>query len=289
MSATSKTHAALSRAVWNETRSTDHDTAPEWVGIIPAAGEGRRLGLGGYPKELIPIHYRRNGAARVRPVLAIETTVAAMADAGVSTVCVVISEAKLDIVRVLSDGASLGCKIVYVVQSEARGLWDAIECGLASFAEKNILLALPDTVVEPENALKTLKASMETIHADLTLGVFPTSHPEAQAPVQHEGEKVHAIWEKPDPAPVSNTWGIAAWNARFTAHLPQFRQCISEPQPSITHAFIQALRAEMKVSAVPFQDGRYVDLGTPEGLAETFDPVSGSPRCIKASFEITSR
>lgn len=282
MSSTPRTNAVLSKAAWDRARSIDPMTAPEWVGIVPAAGEGRRLGLGGYPKELIPIHYRRSGATRIRPVLSIESTVLAMAEAGVSTVCVVISDAKLEILRVLRDGASLGCKVVYVVQPQSDGLWDAIERGIASFADKNILLALPDTVFKPENALHILRTKMEVAQADLMLGVFPTSTPEAQAPVQHQDEKIQGIWEKPDPAPVGNTWGIAAWNAQFTARLPQFRRSISEPQPSITLAFIEALRAEMKVLAVPFDDGCYVDLGTPEGLAETFDPTSGSPRCIKA-------
>jgi len=76
-----------------------------WVGIVPAAGEGRRLALGGYPKELMPIVFRRDGDDRIVPELVIERCLRALASTGVDVIVVVVNDSKLEILRQLREDA----------------------------------------------------------------------------------------------------------------------------------------------------------------------------------------
>ena len=48
-------------------------------------------------------------------------------------------------------------------------------------------------------------------------GVFPVDNPEELGPVEMKEDQVIRVLDKPNPSPVNNTWGIAAWSPKFTA------------------------------------------------------------------------
>src|SRR3954466_3904846 len=97
------------------------------VGVIPAAGLATRLQPLAYPKELLPITYQSAGGALVpQPVL--QSSLEQMHRAGVKRCIIVISDWKLEIARVFTDGASLGMRLAYVLRPVPRGLADAVDC-----------------------------------------------------------------------------------------------------------------------------------------------------------------
>ena len=235
-------------------------------GIVPAAGAGLRLRPFEYPKELLPVAYAPDGDG-VRPVLAIELALKHLADGGCAGAVVAIGDHKLELVRLLRSGASLGLPLAYVHQAEPRGLTDAVLSCTPWAGERPCVLVMPDTWFTPGDVVVQLLAQLEA-GADLALAVFPTEHARDLGPVEHDGDgRVRAVHDKPDgPAP-GNTWGVAAWRSTFTRFLEAWAGDDQRATP-IGFAFHAAIQAGLDVRAVPFPDGCYQDLGAPKSLAE---------------------
>lgn len=239
------------------------------IGIIPAAGLGTRLLPLAYPKELLPITYcDRDGAIVPRPVL--QASLDQMRLAGVTQCVLVVAEWKLELVRVFGDGAAVGVSIAYVVRGTPRGLSDAILAARPWLGDRDACLALPDTLLRPDDALARVRAEREMSGADLVLGVFPTDHPEQLGPVRvASAGRVAEVLDKPAITDLRNTWGIAIWSPKFTELLA--REVAAAPEdakPVLGAVFQRAIEAGMSVRAVTFDDGHFVDVGTSAGLAE---------------------
>jgi len=236
----------------------------EFIGILPAARLGTRLWPNRYPKELLPMAFvaTHNG---VRPIPTAAFSVDAMRRGGVRHVLVVIADWKLELVRVLGDGTDLGVAIAYLHQEEAKGLASAVHAGEAWFEGRNVCLGLPDTTYAPRDAFVPVCQAIRD-GADLALGVFPVDNPEELGPVEVEDGRVLRVLDKPNPSPVANTWGIAAWSPVFTRLLKEYVQ--SHPTHAIGHAFQAAVVQGLDVRGVVFEGGRYADTGTTRRLSD---------------------
>jgi glucose-1-phosphate thymidylyltransferase len=234
------------------------------IGVIPAAGLGTRLASLGYPKELLPIVYRSTEAG-VMPQPIVIASLEQMQRAGIADCVVVIAESKLEIARVLGERAS-GVSLAYVVRSVPRGLADALDATQAWTRERDVCLALPDTLITPDDAMARIVAELHASGADLVLGVFPTEHPEQLGPVRFADDgRVLEVLDKPAHTDVRNTWGMAAWSPRFTALL---HEAVTATQTVVLgDVFDRAVKTGLAVRAVVFTDGRFIDAGTPAGLA----------------------
>lgn len=239
------------------------------IGVIPAAGLGTRLLPLAYPKELLPITYtQQDGTIVPRPVL--QASLDQMRRAGIRECVVVIAEWKLELVRVFGDGAAAGVSLAYVVRAVPRGLADALDAARPWLADRDACLALPDTLLAPDDALARVCAERARSSADLVLGVFPTDHPEQLGPVRvaTDGTVVEVL-DKPPTTDVRNTWGIAVWSPAFTALLArELAAAPDDAKPVLGAVFQRALEEGLSVRAVPFEDGHFIDVGTSEGLAE---------------------
>lgn len=238
------------------------------IGLVPAAGAGVRLRPFRYPKELLPVALEP-AEDGVRPVLAVEFALRALARAGVRRTLVVVSDPKLDLVRLLGTGEGLGLDVAYVHQGEPLGLAHALARCVPWVGDAPCCLVLPDTAFAPEDAVARVVERLRD-GADLVLGVFPTDRPEQLGPVDHDGDVVRRVLDKPERTDLRNTWGVAAWGPAFTRVLAAFAE--GRPDRPVGEAFEEAVRAGLAVRAVPFPDGRYHDLGTTRGLAELLVP-----------------
>jgi len=240
------------------------------IGVIPAAGQGTRLAPFLYPKELLPIVYAtvgRNGRDVVpRPVL--QFSLDAMKLAGITECIIVIANWKLEIPRVLGDGDGSGISLSYVMRNFPRGLADALDAVQPWVRDQHVGLALPDTVVTPPDALSRLWRECLSSQADLVLGVFPTSTPEQLGPVQVDSDgMVSQVLDKPTATDLKNTWGLAVWSPQFTEVLhAEVAKAPQDAKPTLGSVFQHAVDLKLNVRAVCFDDGRYIDVGTPDGL-----------------------
>ncbi|HRI49652.1 MAG TPA: sugar phosphate nucleotidyltransferase [Pseudomonadota bacterium] len=245
------------------------------VGLLPAAGRGLRFAAAGYIKELFPLLPRVSAApvpAGPRPIC--ERALRQIRAAGAARCVVVLSPQKLMIAEVLAEGAHLDLALGYVLQAEPRGLPDAVRCAGPWLGERSVLLALPDTVVLPVDALARVEVERQRSGADVVLGLFPVATPECLGPVEFDGDgRVLRVHDKPARSPVDNSWGVASWSPRFTDFCRRWEaaqgQASSPPGERVLgHTFEAARQAGLTLRAVWFPQGHFVDIGNPDGLRQ---------------------
>lgn len=245
---------------------------PGFVGIIPAAGLGSRLGPMGYPKELLPIAFDWNsGGLGMKPKPVMAYSLEMLKRVGLKNSVIVISELKFEIMQVFGGGESQGLSLSYVVRRLPRGLADAVDAATPWLTGRNVCLVLPDTIIEPASAMQETCARFRETGADLVLGVFPTPIPEQLGPVRI-GDKgaVLEVLDKPKSCAVKNTWAMAAWGPRFTALLSEMNQRAAGEAtgPILGDIFQLAVERGLDVRAEYFPTGRFFDLGTSLGWGE---------------------
>ena len=142
--------------------------APELLGVILAAGEGRRFRpiTGTYPKSLLPV--------LDRPLVVRQ--IEAMRAVGIRDVILVIGHLGDRVVEALGDGSELGVRILYVEQTEMLGIGHAV-LQLESYVNRPFLLVLGDIYFEGD--LSTLVAPLSEPEIDATIAVRREADPDA--------------------------------------------------------------------------------------------------------------
>lgn len=241
------------------------------IGLLPAAGRGTRFGASGYAKELFPLLFEgdADGELELRPIC--ELALLAIQAAGAERCVTAVSREKVELLRVLGQGLEVGMALAYVVQPEPRGLPDVIRCARAWLGDNDVLLAMPDTVFLPSSALAKVHARRIETDRDLMLGVFPVDEPGRLGPVDIGPDgSVRRVYDKPGDTPHRNTWGVASWSARFTSFCYEWAEREDRERPRkeliLGHVFEAARVEGLSVGAVFFEEGRFIDIGTPRGL-----------------------
>ena len=111
----------------------------DFIGLIPAAGKGLRLGLP-YPKELYPI-IRDNHYKPIAQFVLTNLTVA-----GLQHVVFVINETKHQLISYFGNGQRFGCQISYVVQERLNHQGESTSPGLANALDSAYHLVKDKTV-----------------------------------------------------------------------------------------------------------------------------------------------
>jgi len=239
---------------------------PRTIAILPAAGAATRLD--GAMKEMLPVVFRPAAGGLV-PVPALLHSLQTVAEAGISRAIVVVAPSKLELVRLLMDGAESGVELCWVIQPEPAGLTEAIVRGLGWAGGSRAVLVLPDTLFAPTSALTDVAGHT----ADLALAVFPVDRPELLGPVVHDHGLVRQVLDKPSGPCPANSWGLIGMSPRFQRWLST--RVAADPAlgrvPVGLH-INDAIAAGLSTIALPY-DGWFRDLGTPRGLADwVLDP-----------------
>lgn len=238
----------------------------EWIGLIPAAGKGLRLGLP-YPKELYPIirdnHYKPVSQFVLDNLLL----------ARIEHIVFVINETKSQLVGYFGNGSRFNCHISYVVQEPSQNADSSTSPGLAHALDsayhltqgKTVFFGMADTIMQPVDVFVQAQASMRP-GDDGALCLFPTDHPEKFGMVRHQDNLVAEIIDKPQQTELTQMWGCIIWGPRFTEHL---HHCVTE-QGVTDFALVMnlAIQSGQRFRAVPILDGNYIDLGTYEEIME---------------------
>ncbi len=227
-------------------------------GIVPAAGRGSRIQPLAFSKELLPVGSRIESGTE-RPCAVSEYLVERMILGGATKICFVIAPGKSDILSYY--GAEYGAaKIGYVVQSQARGLCDAIfRAALLIGEDEPVIVGLPDTVWFPRDALAQLPDGL------LSFLLFPVERPELfDAVVLDERSCVREIQVKM-PSPSSHwIWGAFKMPGRVFRDL-RLLWLNRDRQDEYIGTLVNAYLAQGG-AAVGVRAGRaYVDVGTVHG------------------------
>jgi glucose-1-phosphate thymidylyltransferase len=243
------------------------------IGIIPAAGAGRRIQPLGCSKELLPVGSRvingpQGEGKGERPKAVAEYLVERMIAAGAEQICMVISAEKSDIVRYFAE-RDYAAEIFYVVQQRPAGLCDALFRG-EPFARHHdqVLIGLPDTIWFPENAY--IPAVQQGANVNLVL--FPVTDPTAfDAVITDDHNHVEQVEVKVQNARSCWIWGAVTCAGQAFHTLKLLWESRHREDEYLGHLLNAYIAAGNHVRAT--RSGEiYMDVGTLEGyrLAQDF-------------------
>ena len=243
------------------------------VGLIPAAGFGSRLGGEG-SKELAPVAGPEGGAEPPRP--AITWLLEAMAAAGIERAYVVLRSGKWDIPQALAARPGSAPHLAFVVTEPTRSIPETVHRAEAFTRGREVLLGFPDVLFHPWTAARELLAERRRSGRDVDLGLFPSERPDKTDMVEVDGEMVTGFQIKPGPCGLHYTWLLATWGERFGRFLGDYlERSGGAPPPGSPLAELQmsqvleaALADGLTIGARVFSEGRFIDIGTPEDLAQ---------------------
>jgi glucose-1-phosphate thymidylyltransferase len=233
-------------------------------GIIPAAGRGTRIQPLAFSKELLPVGSRGEDQAE-RPCAVSEYLVERMVLGGADKICFVIAPGKSDIMHYF--GASYGATpIVYVVQSQPRGLCDAVFSAIPAIEHGGpVMIGLPDTIWFPSAALAQLPDDL------LSFLLFPVERPELfDAVVVQEDGHVAEIQVKRRDAASHWIWGAFKMPESIFFALNSLwreRRCSDEYFGTLINAFLVRGGEAIGVKA----GEAYVDVGTLQGYRHAIE------------------
>lgn len=239
----------------------------EFIGLIPAAGKGVRLGLP-YPKELYPVirdnHYR--------PIA--QFVVNNLTTAGLQHIVFVINETKHQLVGYFGNGQRFGCNISYVVQetgnnqdkSTSPGLAHALDSAYHLTQGKTVFFGMADTIMQPTQVFRHAYDAA-TPEDDVILAMFTTERPEKFGMVRldQKTHRVEKIVDKPKQTDLTEMWGCIIWRPRFTEHL---HECVQQGISDFAQIMNCAMEMGMRFRGVHMVGGTYIDLGTYDEILE---------------------
>lgn len=238
----------------------------DWIGLVPAAGRGLRLGLP-YPKELYPV-IREN---RYKPVS--QFIVDQILAAGVKHIVFVINETKHQLIGFFGDGKRFGCNISYVVQentdpnsqSTSPGLANALDSAYHLTKDRIVFFGMPDTIIKPRDIFLQGLPLLDIY--DVVLCLFPTQFPQKFGMVEKTPDgKVVRIIDKPQSTKLTNMWGCIVWKPIFTEFLHS--QISNFKVYDFAQVMNNAIKADIYIGSVVIDKGDFIDLGTYEEIVE---------------------
>jgi len=245
----------------------------EIIGLIPAGGQGTRLGPLPCSKEIYPIGFDQSTGGRPKTVC--HFLLEKMRFAGIQKAYIVLREGKWDIPSYFRDGRMLGMHLAYLIMDVPFGVPFTIDQAFSFVDGAIIAFGFPDIFFESDDTFVSLLDRLSLKQCDVVLGLFPSDRPDKTDLVDIDMEgRVKNIIIKPGQTELELTWGVAVWTPTFTRFMhSQVKAC----EPSVAakkELFIgdvirKAVREGLRVDAVQVSDKSFLDIGTPDDLRRT--------------------
>lgn len=241
------------------------------VGVIPAAGLASRMPRLPCSKEIFPVGFQADGSGRIVPKPIGMYVLEQMLVAEVSRILFIVRRGKWDIPQYFGGGEEYGVPIAYLVQERLQGLPYALNLAQPWLQGELVLFGMPDTIILPEDAARRMMAGHRAMDADVTLGAFPTKTPERFGMVAFDDqEKLTYTVDKPAQTDLHYMWGMACWGERFSTYMANYlTSAVDHDREVVLSTVLQAaVNDGLDVRVVPFTEGIYTDVGTPQDLAD---------------------
>ncbi len=229
------------------------------IAVVPAAGKGTRLGRIGaaLPKALVPIAGRP----------AIDHIFDMLRHAGVEQVVLIVGYKKEQLISYVDDGSDFGLRVAHVTQPDPRGIAHAL-LGAEPFVKEDFLCLLGDTLLFPQDALKTLAELHVAKHAAATLLVKRMDDVTGYGVVEPDGERVKGVVEKPEAGEEPSKLAMVGCYAFSPKIFQAARDLPPNPRTGeieLTDAILRLIDNGEHVLHLPFE-GTYIDTGKTEQI-----------------------
>lgn len=257
----------------------------EIVGLIPAAGRASRLAPLPCSKELVPIGFQTaaEGAER-RPKPVSQYLLDRMKRAGARKVFFVARAGKWDIADYYGDGSRLGLHLAYLHVGAPWGPPFSVAQAVPFIGDATVVFGFPDILVDPVDSFSPLIHRLDETDADVVLGLFDCRAHEPGDVIQRDGNGRVTGLQTKEERPVRPDryvcWMFAAWRGSFSRFLAtecaqlavqaeamaQAARAGPAPEWPVGAIIAAAIRAGLHVDSVFFPEGRFLDVGTPDGI-----------------------
>ena len=245
------------------------------VGLVPAAGRAVRLGSPSGSKELLPVWSPR-GSRACGPLPAIRCLLSSFELARVEGTFVVLRTGKEDIPAALGTETDGGMRLDYIEVDSTPSPPFTLAAAVPQLSGAKVVMGFPDILFEPLEGVRRMLTSLRQKQADIVLGAFP--HPLVRRADVLELEAdglVREVHISGDPAAGAWTWGLAAWSPRFTRFLHDYIAGIDAADPraeclGVRDVLNAAIKQGLAVRGEAASDTPFLDIGTPDALAEAY-------------------
>ena len=243
------------------------------IGLVPAAGRAHRLGALPCSKEIFPLGFDQDadGTSRPRPVCG--HLLESLARAKVDRALILLRKGKWDIPALLGDGSELGLPLAYLALEPTASVPETLDRAYPFVSRATVALGFPDIIVEPADAYRPLLRRLRRGDAAVVLGLFPTDQSWKADMVEVDAsDRVRGIVIKQAETSLRFTWSIAVWGPEFSGYLhDRVAEGGGGESQAGTETYIgdviqSAIRDGMAVVGERFEDGSFLDVGTPEDL-----------------------
>jgi dTDP-glucose pyrophosphorylase len=264
----------------------------EVVAVLPAAGRSLRLAPLPCSKEILPVGLQAMAGQGPRLRVVSHYLLECLHKADIRMGYIVIRQGKWDIPTYWEGGGMLGMNLAYVVIEGSSGPPDTIDRAYPFVKDNIVAFGFPDIILHPSDIFVKLLDRLEGSGSDVVLALFPAHDAKAMDMIEIDAAcRVRAIHLKPKATRLRYAWLCAVWTPVFTEFLHQFLRRVKQgrkvgvvgnrridAQGDIPVGVVlkEAVKAELKVEGVTFPTGRYIDIGTPQGLSMVQGFVSQS-------------
>ncbi len=255
---------------------------PEIIGLLPCGGQATRISPLPLSKELYPIGFQPGADGQPRPKVVAHYLLETMRLGGIRKAYCILRPGKWDIPAYFGAGALVDMDLGYLILRSLHGVPYTLDQAYPFVQGALVALGFPDILLQPTDSYAQLIARWQHTQADVVLGLFPCDRPQKAGMVAFRADgTVQQIIEKPAQTDLRFMWGTALWTPRFTQFLHDYVAGLDRdwqvnaagsppdaprPEVPIGDVIQAAIAAGFTVQSVPFADGRYLDIGTPDDL-----------------------
>ena len=256
----------------------------EVVGLVPAAGRGKRISPLPCSKELYPVGFYQDANGEDRPKVASHYLIEKFGKAGIAIAYVIVRDGKWDIPSYFGEGHSMGVKLAYIVISDSLGPPDTLDRAYPFVQNKSVAFGFPDIIFGPTDAIARLLRHLRTSGAEAVLGLYP-AHDTRTMDMVDVGEdgRVHAMSLKPAFTHLRYSWLCAVWTPALTQFMHEFvahevakgtrdkggyREIDAQGDLPVGAVLKAAIEHGLRVDGLTFPHETYIDIGTPSSLSE---------------------
>ncbi len=252
----------------------------KFVGLIPAGGFGSRLGNLPFSKEVFPEMSSQGEISVISSNL-----IRYFKQASINNIFFIIRKGKWDIPNYFGDGTLLGVNIGYLMMNLSYGTPFTLNQAYPFIKDCIVGLGFPDIVFQPEDAFVHLRDKLLKSKCDVVLGVVPYGEYLKSDMIEFGDDgKISDIVIKQNRPDLKYGWFIALWRPSFTTYMYNYLDGFLRENPSgrinsqegvLRELFVgdvirSAISSGMDVDYVLFPEGNYIDLGTPEAIANRY-------------------
>lgn len=256
----------------------------EIIGLLPVAGEATRIQPIPVSKALLPVGYRTLPDDTVRPKVIAHYLLDQYRLGGASKAYFILNKGKWDIPGYFGDGFAqdIALDLAYLMVGETYGTPYTLNRAYSFIKDAIVLLGFPDILYKPDGIFKRLVYQLIEEDADMVVGLYPISDPrQAQGSdmvlTGAKGELLE-IHIKPKETQLTHAWTIAAWKPRFSTYMDDYlrRDLVQRrAEPAMKEIFVghivqAALRDGFNILTETFNEGSFLDIGTPAGWQQAY-------------------